>query len=60
MAQERSDVFEREGKPSGRDEGQQEFNEAKEDLQRRAAESEQPKHPTERTSPEYEGKEPSD
>ncbi len=60
MAQERSDVFEREGKPPSRDTGQQEYDEAKEELQRRAARSEQPKHPEERTSAEYEGKEPSD
>ncbi|QRK05363.1 hypothetical protein JQX13_34980 [Archangium violaceum] len=60
MGQERSDVFDREGKPPARDDTQQDFEEAKRELQRRAGESEQPKHPDERTSPEYEGKEPSD
>jgi hypothetical protein len=60
MAQERSDVFEREGKPPPRDERQTQSEEAKRDLQRHAQESENPKHPGEATSAEYEGKEPSD
>jgi hypothetical protein len=59
MPQEKSGVFEREGKPPAQ-ENSKEFEDAKEELQRRAGESEQPKHPEERTSAEYEGKEPTD
>jgi hypothetical protein len=59
MPQEKSDIFKREGKPPAREDSKG-FEDAKEELQRRAAESEQPKHPEERTSAEYEGKEPTD
>lgn len=60
MAPEKPDVFERKEKSPERDARHREFEEAKEDLQRRARESDQPKHPEERTSAEYEGQEPSD
>jgi hypothetical protein len=60
MAQGKSDVFHKEGKPVQKDAAQQDFEDAKRELQRGASESEEPKHPNEPTSPEYEGKEPAD